>query len=73
MKKTTKNEPTKLPAVDVNGYGKTVQQIKSICTLQIQMLFYFAVSKTAISLATIYIQAAEMSFPLFHLFLVEVP
>lgn len=37
------------------------------------MLFYFAVSKTAISLATIYIQAAEMSFPLFHLFLVEVP
>lgn len=62
MKKTTKNEPTKLPAVGVNGYGKTVRQIKSICTLQIQMLFYFAVSKTAISLATIYIQAQKCHF-----------
>lgn len=73
MKKTTKNEPTKLPAVGVNGYGKTVQQIKSICTLQIQMLFYFSVFKPEISLTTVEIQAAEMSFPLFHLFLVEVP
>ena len=34
------NQPNWL-AVSVNIYGKTVQQIKSICTLQIQMLFLF--------------------------------
>lgn len=73
MKKTTKNEPTKLPAVGVNGYGKTVQQIKASVLYKYRCFFYFSVFKPEISLTTVEIQAAEMSFPPFHLFLVEVP
>lgn len=72
MRRMKRNKPTEITADCMKEYGKSVQQIKSICTLQNTDAFYFSVIKYAISLAMTYIQQAGMSFLLFHLFLIKI-